>query len=603
MAKNSKVFKYVITILFLVALLLSSLVSVTLAYFSDKEENSIIINPAKMRTEIVTEQLSASDFIAGKIFNKSLNATFTGYFDIYFRTYAEVSVETYNEEKVKENRLDLVKTVYVDKCVEGTDGKHYFASEWLWGAADSPIYNMYNVPRSLNLSDSRINKTVDLNYVFKVSDNLTETMFENTNGNFDSSLKVVITYHIEYIQKAGYSNWVNFDSASLEANKIMGNTTQDSTPSQNSPSALKHTGTLITSDNYVSLGLDSKYIGKYAISLKENGINRNLFDISKLRRLVSYNTQESLRFSEVTNNSVSITYNKEYVQNRYDNEQKTVNGYTQTLMKLSELAPSLEVGKTYTLSFNKTLSGSEAWNLFYLEAPYAAVWSNGKSLTISQDMLDSTVVMYGPLIDLGEAPEDGEEYDYTNTIYNIKIEEGTTITQYTPYGKDYIILDEPLKSVTHYSDKTKIVKDYIDLENGVVARKTKSIILSSELDINWSTNSSQNNIEGTYFVLLNKNTLFGSYDATKFNNGGLMMMQFGISSHFENCRTVHNTSSVGFSTQSLSASPPYFAIRLVLDDMSTQGARDWCDDQKESGTPVEFVFAYYEAQFERIVYA
>ena len=99
------------------------------------------------------------------------------------------------------------------------------------------------------------------------------------------------------------------------------------------------------------------------------------------------------------------------------------NSAVSTELKLSQLAPDLVIGKTYTLNFNTT--GTSKY--IYLADPVRSSWFLGTSKTITQDMLDAIVSFYGSYPDL--TPQ---------TISNIQIEEGTVATEYVPYGNVYM---------------------------------------------------------------------------------------------------------------------------------------------------------------------
>ena len=133
--------------------------------------------------------------------------------------------------------------------------------------------------------------------------------------------------------------------------------------------------------------------------------SKNLFDISQI------NSYESVNGRKLVNNGDgSITV-------------RPISGDSAigTRKTLSQLAPGLEVGKTYTLSFNTT--GIAKY--IYLDPPYGSTWRSGASKTITQDMLNSKVAFYGSHPDL--TPQ---------TISNIQIEEGDTVTPYQPYGEN-----------------------------------------------------------------------------------------------------------------------------------------------------------------------
>ena len=93
--------------------------------------------------------------------------------------------------------------------------------------------------------------------------------------------------------------------------------------------------------------------------------------------------------------------------------------------KLSRLAPGLEVGKTYTLSFKTT--GTERYIYLRKDASSSTTWLlSSPTRTMTQDLLDSYVYFYASGIST------------TATISDIQIEEGTTATSYVPYGNIYI---------------------------------------------------------------------------------------------------------------------------------------------------------------------
>jgi len=110
---------------------------------------------------------------------------------------------------------------------------------------------------------------------------------------------------------------------------------------------------------------------------------KQLFDISK-------------------NNSTSITS---------DDNGKTIkiavltsgNGYTSTGRHLSTLCPQLQVGDTVYLFFTRNL-GTSYNNFIYLDGS-AITWNNGTSLTITQEILDSTVILYGNRYNSGETAQ------------------------------------------------------------------------------------------------------------------------------------------------------------------------------------------------------
>lgn len=111
---------------------------------------------------------------------------------------------------------------------------------------------------------------------------------------------------------------------------------------------------------------------------------------------------------------------------------------------LSDYAPLLEVGKTYTLSAETTAIANK--QIYLIGSKYA--WKYGTPHTITQAELDNGVYFY--------ATEGGA----TCTISNIQIEEGTTATSYAPY------MYYPKEDETNIFDTDSIVIGAIGYSNG-----------------------------------------------------------------------------------------------------------------------------------------
>lgn len=90
-------------------------------------------------------------------------------------------------------------------------------------------------------------------------------------------------------------------------------------------------------------------------------------------------------------------------------------GFMTTERKLSQICPSLKVGDTVTLTYTTTWSS----NYIYLVG-WNNVWINGSTKTITQEMLDSTVIMYGG-------------YNATTVISNFMFRYSTADSTYEPY--------------------------------------------------------------------------------------------------------------------------------------------------------------------------
>lgn len=87
---------------------------------------------------------------------------------------------------------------------------------------------------------------------------------------------------------------------------------------------------------------------------------------------------------------------------------------------LSQICPELKVGKTYILSFE-----TDGSNFIYIVGD-SGVWTNNSVKTITQDMLNGTVILYG-------APATSPDYNLPHTIKHFQIELGDKVTSYQPY--------------------------------------------------------------------------------------------------------------------------------------------------------------------------
>lgn len=92
---------------------------------------------------------------------------------------------------------------------------------------------------------------------------------------------------------------------------------------------------------------------------------------------------------------------------------------------LRHYAPELVVGQTYTLSANSTGN----YKYIFLSGEYGGVWNFGKSVVMTDAMLNSTVVWYS----------NGD--DTPATVGDIQIELGATATAYEPYRGNEFTMD------------------------------------------------------------------------------------------------------------------------------------------------------------------
>lgn len=161
------------------------------------------------------------------------------------------------------------------------------------------------------------------------------------------------------------------------------------------------------------------------------------------------------------------------------------NGATPTTKKLSQLCPKLKVGDIATLRFSRNL-GNTYNNFIYLSG-ISPEWGMNASKTITQEMLDSNVVLYANRYNNGETGQciltdfsimlssetdtSWEQYgaspnpDYRSKIENLEgknkvkeinwkqmpsISTGATITNVNGYGTDYIDVDNTEQYIFSY---------------------------------------------------------------------------------------------------------------------------------------------------------
>lgn len=154
-------------------------------------------------------------------------------------------------------------------------------------------------------------------------------------------------------------------------------------------------------------------------------------------------------------------------------------GYTDTLVKLSSLFNG-EVGKTYTFNFNSNFSVSGRNNRVYLLGANVSIYTN-TPFTLTQEMLDSSVILYGG-------------YNETTTMSNFQIEKGSVATDYVEHKE--------FSNKQIYSTSEQVIGTWIDgkplyqktFDFGVLPNnKTKEIYTGIAIDTlvelkGWTTN-------------------------------------------------------------------------------------------------------------------
>ena len=170
-----------------------------------------------------------------------------------------------------------------------------------------------------------------------------------------------------------------------------------------------------------------------------------LFDISQLTLTEASDVIYDGWITELGDNYVVVTTSSEH----------SGNGYCNTNKKLKEVCPNLVAGETYLLNANT--ESTDAW--FYL----GVVWEFGKAITITEDMLESNVVMYG------YNARDHKQHGVCK-ISDIMIVKGTEEKAWEPYtggvpqivdvGVEVKVIDKNLFDVESASDANNW--EYVD---------------------------------------------------------------------------------------------------------------------------------------------
>ena len=142
--------------------------------------------------------------------------------------------------------------------------------------------------------------------------------------------------------------------------------------------------------------------------------------LTSYQRNLTCKTKNLFDAKAIKNTSIKVSINGSVI---IIPQSPSPNGYTTSGATLSELCPNLKVGDTAILNFKTT---SAYGRYIWLSTHYNKSWSIGDKKIITEEMLNSKVVMYGANIDNGETGQ--------VIITNFQIELGNTATDYVPYG-------------------------------------------------------------------------------------------------------------------------------------------------------------------------
>lgn len=408
--------------------------------------------------------------------------------------------------------------------VEGTYTADNFPDYEQYGASPSPEFpsEIENV-KGWNLIDYKTVLNTDNNTIVTLIDN-----GFNTKGLYGG--KIVVTglkkntdYRLQYILQ-----------------NIIGNTHNVTVfANQETTTAIKHfttfTGGIFNTGNYTEINI--WFYGAVGTYGEANFTNIQLVEGSEEKPYAPFNSlaiedvgKNYFDASKINNSNVVVSDNGKTITMPVAT---SGNGYITTQKKLSDLCPNLKVRDVVTLRFNRNLGYT--YNCYiYLQGNINETWIVNTSKTITQEMLDDTVILYG------NAYNQGETGQVILTDFSI-MKSTETDTTWEPYKSqtEAFPLAEPLRNLSNETKDVikegsthKIIgmKVFDGTENWIALNKTyyiqvsdkrsnkefgKNSLLSSHFKQTENMEStgviSKGFMTETYYVSGNKNVFF-NYD-------------------------------------------------------------------------------------------
>ncbi len=261
------------------------------------------------------------------------------------------------------------------------------------------------------------------------------------------------------------------------------------------------------------------------------------------------------------------------------------NGFTSTEVTLGELCPSLKVGDTAIFDF--TANGESTLQSIYLSS-ILVTWNKRKSLVITQEHLNSMVVMYGNNVVQGNNTT--EQVIITDFRMNL----GTVSSPYTPYREPITYpIPEAVQALEGYGmGINDTCYNYIDYEKKQFVKLVDKLVLTGkETDWRYDTNTRfrLTNIasRATWYreddtpCLCNKYTHSIDLYNDSSRTDGILIFTFKNSTTgtYSNISTVFIRDS-GYTT---------------VDEFKA-----YLKQQYENGTPVTIVYKLFEPEYEDI---
>ena len=193
-------------------------------------------------------------------------------------------------------------------------------------------------------------------------------------------------------------------------------------------------------------------------------------------------------------------------------------GYAYTETSLSTLMPNAKVGETYKLLFKNTFSKGFYNSNIYLSGSNVYL-TYGNTFVLTQEMLDSKVVLYGG-------------YNEVSTISDFIITKDINCDSYVPYGGKYLKVDTKSPNLYNFKDKKEQTSGVSVDEDGWITCTYDNSVGSKSKYLNYYTNNLDLKTNTDYIVVVEIKEVTGQgnlYPFSNHSNGG----QFSTSANLD----------------------------------------------------------------------
>lgn len=286
--------------------------------------------------------------------------------------------------------------------------------------------------------------------------------------------------------------------------------------------------------------------------------NKNLFNSKKI--------QNSSIITVNDDNSITLSNNSNII------------GYTDTKIKLKELAEGLKVGD---LAYLKLITTYTGYSHIYIQGEYKGYWYNNTELVITQEILNSNVVLYG-----GYQKTDKLQIQITkNKLEDYVPYQQQTVTFPLSQGQKLMLGDYLAADGIHH------VRKQIELDGTENWQQYNSrLYLYIEDAINVTSSDGTPNIKSNMFIATNFNNMSSNPDnAISYNLLGNEDQHKGICFYSNKYFTDVATLKSWLSTQKQAGTPVIVEYELAEEEVEA-----YTEEQQEAYNQLKQLTAYEE---------